>query len=107
MQNIENFKVGDTVRVYVKYTEKIGEEGKEKRVATKKATKEELKERISQFEGVVISKKSDRFTVRRISYGVGIEKIFPFAMPNLEKVEVISAAKKRPRRAKLYFMRKR
>lgn len=84
-----DFVAGDTVKVHVKIQE--GE-----------------KERIQVFEGVVISKRkgmSDAtFTVRKISYGVGVERIFPFHSPIIEKIEVVSRG--RVRRAKIYYLRK-
>ena len=83
------FKVGDTVRVYYKIVE--GE-----------------KERIQPFEGVVIRIKGSgpnkTFTVRKESYGVGIERIFPYYSPNIERIEVVKYGN--VRRAKLYFLRK-
>ncbi|RMH09339.1 MAG: 50S ribosomal protein L19 [Nitrospirae bacterium] len=82
------FEIGDTVRVHVKVIE--GE-----------------KERIQVFEGVVIARKgrrvSETFTVRKISYGVGVERIFPVHAPTIAKVEVVR--KGRVRRAKLYYLR--
>ncbi|MEG1996693.1 MAG: 50S ribosomal protein L19 [Oscillospiraceae bacterium] len=82
--------IGDTVKVYVKITE--GE-----------------KERIQIFEGTVISKKhggvSESFTVRRVSHGCGIERVFPLHSPNVAKVELIRSGK--VRRAKLYYLRDR
>ncbi len=87
---IPPFNIGDTVRVYVK-------------------VKERNKERIQVFEGVVIRKRGSgtgkTFTVRKESYGVGIERIFPFACPSIEKVEVVKRGK--VRRAKLYYLRER
>ncbi|MFN4319980.1 MAG: 50S ribosomal protein L19 [Aquificaceae bacterium] len=84
-----NFKVGDTIRVHYKIVE--GD-----------------KERIQPFEGVVIRIKGSgagkTFTVRRESYGVGIERTFPFYSPNIEKIEVVKYGK--VRRARLYFLRK-
>jgi large subunit ribosomal protein L19 len=81
---------GETVRVHVKVVE--GE-----------------KERTQVFEGIVIglSGKGSRatFTVRKISYGVGVERIFPLHSPRIEKVEVVSRGK--VRRAKLYYLRER
>ena len=81
---------GETVRVYVKVVE--GE-----------------KERTQVFEGIVIriSGKGNRttFTVRKISYGIGVERIFPLHSPRIEKVEVVSRGK--VRRAKLYYLRER
>ncbi len=83
------FKVGDTVKVHYKIVE--GE-----------------KERIQPFEGVVIrirgSGVNKTFTVRKESYGVGIERIFPYYSPNIEKIEITKIGK--VRRAKLYFLRK-
>ena len=85
---LPEFKIGDTVRVHVKVIE--GE-----------------KERIQVFEGVVIARKgkkiSETFTVRKISYGVGVERIFPVNSPNIAKVEVTRKGK--VRRAKLYYLR--
>ena len=81
---------GETVRVHVKVVE--GE-----------------KERTQVFEGIVIaiSGKGNRatFTVRKISYGIGVERIFPLHSPRVEKVEVVSRGK--VRRAKLYYLRER
>lgn len=82
------FNVGDTVRVYVKI-------------------KEEDKIRLQAFEGTVIRKRgsgaSATFTVRRVSYGEGIERIFPLYSPNVERIEIIKEGK--VRRAKLYYLR--
>ena len=82
--------VGDTVRVHVKI-------------------KEGSRERIQVFEGTVIAKKhggiNETFTVRRISYGVGVEKVFPLYSPVIEKVETVRKGK--VRRAKLYYLRGR
>ena len=87
---IPPFNIGDTVRVHVK-------------------VKERNKERIQVFEGVIIRKRGSgtgkTFTVRKESYGVGIERIFPFACPSIEKVEVVKRGK--VRRAKLYYLRER
>jgi len=86
--NIPDFKVGDTVRVHVKIIE--GD-----------------KERVQVFEGVVISRANgsnrSTFTVRKISYGVGVERIFPIHSPRIDKIEVSSRG--RVRRAKLYYLR--
>ena len=82
--------VGDTVRVHLK-------------------VKEGNRERIQIFEGTVIAKKhggiEETFTVRRISYGIGVEKAFPLHAPSIEKVEVVRHGK--VRRAKLYYLRDR
>ena len=83
------FASGDTVKVYVKI-------------------KEGEKERIQAFQGVVISKRKGRsnatFTVRKVSYGIGVERIFPLHSPLIDKIEVVS--KGRVRRAKIYYLRK-
>ena len=83
-----NFKVGDTVRVHYRI-------------------KEGDRERVQPFEGVVIrirgSGADKTFTVRKESYGVGIERIFPYYSPNIEKIEIVKIGK--VRRAKLYFLR--
>ncbi len=83
-------RIGDTVRVHNKI-------------------KEGARERIQMFEGTVIAKHgggiSETFTVRRISYGVGVEKTFPIHSPNVEKVDIIRVGK--IRRAKLYYLRGR
>ncbi len=87
---LPKFAIGDTVRVHNKI-------------------KEGEKERIQMFEGTVIAKRnggiSETFTVRRIAYGVGVEKTFPIHSPNVVKVDVIRVAK--VRRAKLYYLRDR
>ena len=88
---IPKFRVGDTVRVHFRIVE--GE-----------------KERIQVFEGVVIGRKGDegptaRFTVRRVAYGEGVERVFPLHSPRVEKVVVTREGK--VRRAKLYYLRKR
>ena len=85
-----SFAIGDTVRVHVKI-------------------KEGERERIQMFEGTAISKKgggiSETFIVRRISYGVGVERVFPMHSPIVAKVEVIRKGK--VRRGKLYYLRQR
>jgi large subunit ribosomal protein L19 len=86
--DLPDFRVGDTVRVHVKIVE--GE-----------------KERIQPFEGVVIRKKKggirSTFTVRKISYGIGVERVFPIHSPRLEHIDVLSRGK--VRRAKLLYLR--
>jgi large subunit ribosomal protein L19 len=85
------FKAGDTINVHVKI-------------------KEGNKERIQQFQGVVIQRRGssgngETFTVRKVSNGVGVERIFPTASPSIDKIEVIKEG--RVRRAKLYYMKGR
>jgi len=86
--NIPSFKPGDTVRVHVKVIEGT-------------------RERIQLFEGVVIKRRgadiSESFTVRKISYGVGVERTFPIHSPKIDKIEVMRRG--RVRRAKLYYLR--
>ena len=71
--------------------------------------KEGSRERIQIFEGTIISKKhggvSETFTVRKVAYGVGVERTFPVHSPNVDKVEVVRVGK--VRRAKLYYLRDR
>ena len=87
---LPQFGIGDGVKVYIRITE--GE-----------------KTRTQLFEGTVIAKKgggiSETFTVRRVAYGVGVEKTFPLHSPNVEKIVVFREAK--VRRAKLYYLRDR
>ncbi len=84
------FKVGDGVRVHTK-------------------VREGDKERIQIFSGVVIARKGhgihESFTVRRISYGEGVERVFPVNSPNIEKIEIESESK--PMRARMYYLRQR
>ena len=87
-ENVPVFNVGDTVRVWVKI-------------------KEGDKQRLQAFEGVVIARKNgsvrESFTVRKISYGVGVERTFPLHSPLVDHVDVVR--KGSPRRAKLYYVR--
>ena len=88
--DLPDFAAGDTVNVHVKI-------------------KEGEKERIQMFQGVVISKRSGTtnatFTVRKVSYGIGVERIFPVHSPIIDKIEVVTRG--RVRRAKIYYLRKR
>lgn len=88
-QDIPSFKPGDTVRVHVKVVEGS-------------------RERVQVFEGIVIARNNggirETFTVRRVSYNVGVERTFPVHSPRLEKIEVVR--KGIVRRAKLYYLRK-
>ena len=89
-KEITNVQVGDTIRVHVK-------------------VKEGSRERIQVFEGPVIAKKhggiEETITVRRISYGVGVEKVFPVHSPSIDHIDVVRSGK--VRRAKLYYLRGR
>ncbi len=89
-KDVSEFEPGDTVRVHVKIVE--GD-----------------KERIQVFEGVVIGRQGgglrERFVVRKLSYGIGVERIFPVHSPRVDKIEV--TRKGRVRRAKLYYLRDR
>jgi large subunit ribosomal protein L19 len=86
--DIPEFRPGDTLRVHVK-------------------VREGQRERIQVFEGIVIRRRgsgiSETYTVRKISYGVGVERTFPLHSPNVEKIEVVRRG--RVRRAKLYYLR--
>jgi len=87
--DLPNFGAGDTVKVHVKI-------------------KEGEKERIQAFQGVVISKRKGTsnatFTVRKVSYGIGVERIFPMHSPIIDKIEILTRG--RVRRAKIYYLRK-
>ena len=87
--DIPDFKAGDTIRVHARI-------------------KEGDKERVQIFQGFVLRKRKGKtgatFTVRKISYGIGVERIFPLHSPNINKIEVISRGK--VRRGRLYYMRK-
>ncbi|MCX5696429.1 MAG: 50S ribosomal protein L19 [Candidatus Omnitrophica bacterium] len=91
-KDVPKFNVGDTVKVLVKLVE--GDD----------------KVRLHPFEGVVIAKSSAagaqaNFTVRRVSYGEGIERVFPLFSPGIERIEVVRSGK--VKRAKLYYLRKK
>lgn len=87
--DLPSFSAGDTLKVHVKIRE--GE-----------------KERIQVFQGVVISKRNNgaqsTFTVRKISYGVGVERVFPAHSPFIDQIEIVTRG--RVRRAKIYYLRK-
>ena len=91
-KDLPEFRPGDTVKVNVRLQEGEGEK---------------IKERIQVFEGVVISKKgrasSATFTVRRVSFGTGVERIFPLHSPTISSIEV--TGKGHVRRARLYYLR--
>jgi len=87
--DIPDFKPGDTIKVHARI-------------------KEGEKERIQVFQGFVIRKRKGTigatFTVRKVSYGIGVERIFPLHSPSIDKIEIISRGK--VRRGRLYYMRK-
>ena len=88
--DLPEIAIGDTVKVWVK-------------------VKEGNKERLQGFEGLVIAKKNgscrETFTVRRLSFGIGVERVFPMHSPKIDRVDIIRHGK--VRRAKLYYMRER
>ena len=90
LKEMPELNIGDTVRVHVKI-------------------KEVDRERIQVFEGTIIARKhggiSETFTVRRLSYGVGVERVFPVHSPIVDKVEIVRSG--RVRRGKLYYLRDR
>jgi large subunit ribosomal protein L19 len=89
-KDIPAFRSGDTVRVHVRLKEAEGE-----------------KERVQPFEGVVVSRRGElsgaTFTVRRVSFGIGVERIFPVNSPMISSIEILQAG--RVRRSKLYYLR--
>lgn len=89
-ENVPQFSIGDTIRIEVRIRE--GE-----------------RSRLQAFEGTVIAKKgsgiSETFTVRRVSYGVGVERVFPLHSPNVDSIKVVRRGK--VRRSKLYYLRDR
>ena len=89
-KDIPSFKPGDTVKVYVKVVEGN-------------------RERLQAFEGVVIKRKgggiAETFTVRRVSFGIGTERVFPLHSPRIDRIKVVRRG--RVRRAKLYYLRER
>jgi large subunit ribosomal protein L19 len=88
-EDVPSFRPGDTVRVHVRVVEGA-------------------KERVQPYEGVVIKRRggglSETFTVRRVAYGVGVERCFPVHLPRIQKIEVVKKGK--VRRAKLFYLRK-
>ncbi len=89
LETIPSFIAGDTVNVHVKI-------------------KEGAKERVQQYQGVVIQRRSsghpgETFTVRKISNGIGVERVFPLISPSIEKIELIRRGK--VRRARLFYLR--
>ncbi len=90
VKNVSSFKVGDGVKVHTK-------------------VREGDKERVQIYSGIVIARKGagihETFTVRRISYGEGVERVFPVNSPNIEKIEVERESE--PMKARLYYLRRR
>ncbi len=88
--DLPQFKAGDSLKVYVRI-------------------KEDEKERLQVFEGIVLGTKGagikKTFTIRKISYGVGVERIFPLHSPNIKKIELIKKSKMK--RAKFYYLREK
>ena len=88
--DLPSFNVGDTLRVFVKVVEGS-------------------RERLQAFEGTVIAKRNgssrETFTVRRVSYGIGVERTFPLHSPRVDSIKVVRRGK--VRRAKLYYLRQR
>jgi len=86
------FSAGDTIKVHYKIRDRE-------------------KERIMPIEGIVLKQQGEgfrkTFTIRRISYGSGMELTFPLYSPNIDKIEVVKPIKKQPRRARLYYLRAR
>ena len=89
-KDLPDFKVGDTVKVFVKVVEGT-------------------RERLQAFEGIVIARKNgsirETFTVRRMSFGVGVERTFPLHSPKIDHIDIVRKGK--VRRAKLYYLRGR
>ena len=87
-ESVTDFNVGDTVKVFVKVVEGN-------------------KERLQAFEGVVIARKNgsirESFTVRKVSFGIGVERVFPLHSPRIDRIEVVRRGK--VARAKLYYLR--
>jgi large subunit ribosomal protein L19 len=87
--DIPDFKAGDTIRVHARI-------------------KEGEKERIQVFQGFVLRKRKGRtgatFTVRKVSYGIGVERVFPLHSPSIDKIELVTRG--RVRRGRIYYMRK-
>ncbi len=99
-KDIPDFKAGDTVRVYIRIKE-MKENPKTKKV--------EERVRLQPFEGVVIRRRGsglqETFTVRKVTQGIGIEKIFPIHSPVIERIDVIRRGK--VRRSRIYYIRER
>ena len=107
-QNLPRLSPGDTVRVHVRVKETQIKD--DKAVGMKgKGVKETERERVQVFEGIVIGLKGtgarSTMTVRKVSFGQGVERIFPLHARTIEKIEVVKQA--RVRRAKLYYLRDR
>jgi large subunit ribosomal protein L19 len=105
-RGIPEFSPGDTVKVMVKVIESAETDPKDKK---KKAVEKAITERLQAYEGMVIARSgaglNETFTVRKISYGEGVERVFPIYSPYIAEIEVIRRGK--VRRAKLYYLRGR
>ncbi|MGN1100047.1 MAG: 50S ribosomal protein L19 [Christensenellales bacterium] len=92
--DLPDIKIGDTVKVFVKVVETSGNS---------------TRERLQVFEGTVIARKNgsirETFTVRRLSYGIGVDRTFPLHSPKIDHIEIVRRGK--VRRAKLYYLRER
>lgn len=100
-------RTGSTVRVHVKVRESVLKEAQKAKTAKAKKDKEQDRERIQIFEGLVIGIRGTgvkrAITVRKISFGEGVERIFPLSTPSVAKIEVLK--RHHVRRAKLYYVR--
>lgn len=103
-EKVPTFQVGDTVKVSLKIKETIKEERDKKKGSKVKVTE---REKTYPFQGIVIKRKGggirETFTVRKESYGIGVERIFPLHSPIISEIRVLKKGK--VRRAKLYYLR--
>lgn len=112
-KEMPELRPGYVVKIHQKIKEVVGGTADERaaKKAVKSGKKEEVKERIQVFEGIIIGMKGSKkslnatITVRKISNGIGVERIMPLYLPSIEKIEVVKKTK--VRRAKLYYLRER
>jgi large subunit ribosomal protein L19 len=108
-RTVPEFAPGDTVKVLVKVFEGLEQDPKDKKKSAKPADAKAPSFRLQAYEGVVIARSgsglNESFTVRKISYGEGVERVFPIYSPYIEEIEVLRRGK--VRRAKLYYLRGR